>query len=312
MKKLLNAGLFIGMALVLLRCAAGNQAQQSYKSKNYHQTLTLTKQAILKDSTDTGSMILMAKAYIELDSLSEADAVLQRSLKMGLDDPRQKQDASDCYFKLGEYADKNRDIMRYLKTAENLSPQSKEVLERLAKLYEKAGELEEANVRYEKLVMIVDDPTQYGFMTNALTNKIEFAREAFDEGMHSYKKKKYGEASKYFSKAVEAYPGLNEAVYFLNLSKVKLIKRNPNKTARNQARVYLTVASEAEPKKAEPHFLMGQFFEMENDKNYLDEAIHHYAISYRLEPKGPLARKSDSKVKSLKKKKATLDKFWGD
>ena len=75
MKKLLIAGLSLGMVLLLLHCAAGNRAQQVYKSKDYEQTLALTKQAVQRDSTDTQSMILMARAYVALDSLPEADKI---------------------------------------------------------------------------------------------------------------------------------------------------------------------------------------------------------------------------------------------
>lgn len=312
MKIKLLTGFLFGMTLFLLHCAAGNKAQQSYQSKDYSRTLTLCKQAILADSSDTESMILMAKACIQLDSLSEADKILIRALKTGLNDPEQKQDASDLYFKLAECSGKNREVMDYLHKAEELSPKSPEVLERLGSLYEKEGELEEAEVLYEKLVMLVNDPTQYGFITNSLTNKIEFARQAYGEGMRFYNKKEYADALQYFAKAVEVYPGMNEAVYCLNLSRINIIKRNPNKTARKQARKYLLLAADAMPSKAEPHFLMARFYEMENDKNFLDEAIYHYALSYKLESKGPFAEKSRSKMSCLKKRKETLDKFWGN
>ncbi|NQT25373.1 hypothetical protein HQ585_08460 [candidate division KSB1 bacterium] len=311
MKKLLLTGFLLGMALFLLHCAAGNQAQQSYNAKDYNQTLTLCKQAIAVDSMDSESLLLMAKAYLELDSLLQADTALERALHIKLDDPESEKEASKIYFQLAERSQKNSNVIVYLKKAEELSPESPEVLEQLGALYEKAGELEEAKIRYENLVEIARDPTQFVPLVNTLESKIGFASDAYAKGKQSYDENDYDTAIKQISAAAEAYPGMSEAVYYLNLSRTKIIKRNPNEAARIQARKYLRTASEANPTKAESHFLMAQFYEMENDKNLLDEAIHHYTLSFKLEPSGPFAKKSKAKVKSLTKKKEKLDKFWG-
>lgn len=310
MKKLLYTPLFFWIATFLMHCAGGNQARRAYDAKDYRRTLALCREALSADSSDVSSMLLMAESYAALDSFENARNVLERAARTGLDET-QRVHASNLYFELAERTSGNSDVLDCLEKAEALSPRSKDVLERLARLYEKAGELEEAYDRYDRLVMLARDPTEYGFITNSLANKIEFAKEACDKAMQSYRQKQYRDASLYFAKAVEAYPGMNEAVYYLHLSKVNIIKRNPNKMARKQARKYLSLATEARPEKAEPHFLMARFYEMENDRNLLDEAIYHYSLSLKLEPNGPFAEKSRDKIRRLKKRKATLDAFWG-
>lgn len=312
MKNLLFTGWFTGIAVLLLQCASGNRARQSFEANAYEQARILCKKALQADSTDTEARLLLARTYLAMDSLSAADASLNRALEIGLPDPESRENASGIYLQLAARTDDPSDILYYLKKAEHPSPESPDVLKRLGAFYEQAGELEEAKIRYEKLVMLVADPTTYGFTLNTLETKIQIALEAYEDGLRFYRNNTYGPAIKKLSEAVHAYPGMNEAVYFLNLSRAKLIQSNPNKTARKQARRFLNRAAEADPGKAEPHFLLARFYEMENDKNLLDEAIDHYSRAYHLEPEGPFAKKSRSKARSLKKKKDTLDKFWNN
>jgi tetratricopeptide (TPR) repeat protein len=205
---------------------------------------------------------------------------------------------------------KNSQSRLYYEKAEKLDPKSVDALMHLVEMDEQEGRLEEAKRRYEALIDLSTDPTQYGMKANLLESKIRFAVESFQDGMNAFRNKEYDRAKSAFSKALEAYPAKMDAAYYLDLSEGIRCYKIATPKARKSGRNALEKAAETDPKAAEPHFWTARLWEMENKHDLLKNAIEEYEIALKLEPGGPLSKDCAEKVRTLKAKKKKMDDFW--
>jgi len=305
--------LLLLLTILTFHCTHLKNAHQAYEENNYRQVITLCRQAIASDSTDTEAYLLLTKSYHALDSLELALKVIQKTRQLASESPEILSEIVQIHIDLGDRAlsqENSRKALSHYDAAESLCPNDTTVLQRMADLHYKEGRLDRAIRKYEELMKVKADSTTASKSISQIKERTEKAESLHLRGMTALKRNKLRTAKSLFSKALKEKPDFTDVRYQLYMTEGHLLFNEGSKNALWDAIAAFGMAGNLHSEAAEPHFRMAQAYEKKNPEEFVN-AIDEYETALQLEPEGPHANACKKKIKELKTRKEKLDKFWG-
>ena len=301
------------MVLIFISCARLKEIKQAYHQLDYYKTIQLCKEAIKKDSTDTGAWLYLAKSSIALNQMKQGLKALDQMNRLDPKFKKHRCELSILYMNLGEKAFKVKQYQKaiqYYLAAESRDPKNKELMEQTVEVAFKANWLNAAKTRYEKLIDSSEDPNVIIQKLNIIESKIQFALVEFDKGMEAYKDDLFKRASKHLESVIKTHADFFEAEFYYCMAKGKTLCGQGSGKAALEAVLLFKRASQLKPQLVEPHYWTGWAYELNNQHKTIDHAVFAYNRVLKMEPDGQYAPYCKKKIKSLNQQKKKLKAFW--
>ena len=312
MKMSKNLIFLLGFILIS-RCVHLNEAKKAYDAEDYSTTVTLCKQAIAKDSTDTAAYILLAKSYRALDSLDAALKMVKNAEKFGALIQEVIREKCLIYLDMGNkyLSDDNvRMALQNYKSVESLCPENIKALLRIADIYHDLGRLDDARNRYEKITFLQSDSSLVSDKLEDIVNRTNESAVLVEQGVTAYQKKHYITAKTKLEEALRLKSDDKNAQYHLHMAEGHILFKKGSQANLWDAIEAFGKATVIQNDIAEPHYWLARSYEKKDDDEFVN-AIDEYEIALKLDPQGARAKSIQKKIIELKKRKERLDKFWG-
>ncbi len=307
MKFLKYFGIFL---LIFIACTPLKQANTLYESGDYRQTISICKTALLKDSTNTDAMKLIADSYMKLKNLDSSYVFYKDILSYLPDDAVSKEKVARILAVKGDSLYQKNDYYKAIeqyKDALSYDPNSTLIIKKIAESYLQAGRHEDAKSWYEKIINSADS-VNIAVKLNSLEQSKDKASEHLHSGIAFKKKKQYRNAMKEIDKALELKPDYKEAKYQKYMVTALPLYRKGDKNGLWDAIVAFGYASALFPERAEPHYYMGMSYN-KKDRDEYDNAISEFELVLKTEPEGEFAQEAKGKISELKKRKKKMQEF---
>lgn len=304
--------LFISL-LLIARCVQLNEARKAYDSKDYRTTIALCKQAVAEDSTDSAALLLLAKSYRSLDSLDIALGMAEKSEKYAADPEDAILEKCRIYLEMGDgYAAGNnlRTALDRYRSAERLCPENVEAVLRVAETYHELNRLDDARIRYEKISVLLADPSLVADKLEEILRRTDDSRKLAEEGIAAYRKQHYITARTKLNEALQLKMDDDEAQYYLHMANGHIYFKKGSRSDLWDAIESFGKATAVRNDVAEPHYWLARAYEKKDDDEFVN-AIDEYETALRLDPRSAMVEEIQERLVELKKRKERLDAFWG-
>jgi tetratricopeptide (TPR) repeat protein len=214
------------LALMFLSCANLKEIKQAYHQPNYHKAVQLSKEAIGKDSTNTGAWLYLAKSSIALNKMKQGLEALDQIDRLDPKFKKHRRELSILYRNLGEQSFKAKQYQKavqYYLAAESRDPKNKVLMEQTAEAAFKANWLNSAKTRYEKCIDSAKDPNSIIQKLNLIESRMQFALFEFDKGIEDYREDLYKKAYKHLQNAIKVQVDFFEAEFYFCMAKGKML-----------------------------------------------------------------------------------------
>jgi tetratricopeptide (TPR) repeat protein len=299
--------------ILLASCVHLKEARQAFEAKEYQTAENLLKEAIASDSTNSEAYFLLSKTYMAMNKLESASESIQKSFNLNPISKKIQQEQSHIQIRLGDRllarGKEQRALIQY-KTAERYDSTHYDLAHRVGNLYLRLGSLQEASVRYRRLVSHYPDSTKAKTRLEQIKKREYKAKTLYEKGLKEFKKNALSSAGSSFTKALKEKSDFHDAKYHSLITQGRLLYKKGSPNALWDAIVAFGEAGSMEEKRAEPHYWLGMAYGKKDSRDF-SNAIAHLKTALELEPNGPFAGESRKKLQEMKKQKEKYDEFFG-
>ncbi len=300
----------------IFSCSHLKEARTAYQNNAYKTAISLCREAIAKDSTDTAAYILLIQSYKAADSTHQARAFITRGMNHLNQNISFRNEAYKTLIELGDDSFMNERHRQaesdYLK-AERITPSDTAAYMRLANIYIKLGLLGQAEKKLAEAYDLAGGAPSIAEKIQAVSERTDSSAYWTSKGKAAYNKSNYAAALQNLQKALQYKADSKNAQYYFYMAEGR-IAFDDGRTVYQQGdirRLWDSVeafgkAAVANEKSAAPHFYMGLSYERIDRKEYAN-AITAYEKALALEPDGQYAAECKKRLEELKK----MQRFWG-
>jgi len=303
----------LAVSIFIVSCGHLKMARQKFDEKDYAQTIDICRTSIEQDSTDAKAYFLLGSAFIEIDSLYQAEEALERALYLEPDNEQFKQKLDGLYFTIADTLIQNealREAIPFYEKSLGLYKANPSAFEKKADVFTKMGKYDEAKSFYKKALINTTDSTRVLSKLDDLQTDEKTARKLLEKGIRKRETKQYEQAVVRFEKALDLKPDFKEAKYQKHIAKGLNWYKQGSKSDLWEAIMQFGQAAAIYPSRGEPHYFMGLAYN-KKDRDEYTNAIDELDKAVALNPDGPFAEKARKKATEIRKRKIKMEEFWG-